>query len=82
MLIISLWGGGGEIRNLQMGEGDDLPPKMEVSEELDAPTKKTARQLDFAGGSVEVNQAHATSISATVATPTQHLQPQGPIRLP
>ncbi|KAF8090333.1 hypothetical protein N665_0479s0036 [Sinapis alba] len=61
-----------------MGEGDKFPPKMEGSEESDVPTKKTARQLDFAGGSVEHSQAPpATSISATPP-----LQSQGPIRLP
>lgn len=66
-----------------MGEGDKFPPKMEGLDESDAPTKKTARQLDFAGGSVEhsqANQAPATSISAAVATPIPPLQSQ--VRLP
>ncbi|KAF2553013.1 hypothetical protein F2Q68_00033440 [Brassica cretica] len=66
-----------------MGEGDEIPPKTEGSEELDAPMKKTARQLDFAGGHSQANQAPAASISATVAVPIiPPSQSQVPIRLP
>ncbi|XP_033130577.1 protein tesmin/TSO1-like CXC 6 [Brassica rapa] len=62
-----------------MGEGDDFPPKTEGSEEFDAPTKKTARQLDFAGGHSQANQAPAT-VAAAAVPPLQ--SPQVPIRLP
>ncbi|CAH8361178.1 unnamed protein product [Eruca vesicaria subsp. sativa] len=62
-----------------MGEGDEFPPKMEGSEESDVPMKKTtARQLDFAGGSV-ANKAPATSMEVTSIPP---LQSQAPITLP
>lgn len=65
-----------------MGEGDDFPPKTEGSEELDAPTKKTARQLDFAGGHSQANQAPATVAAAAVPMIPPLQSPQVPIRLP
>ncbi|CAH2051177.1 unnamed protein product [Thlaspi arvense] len=74
-----------------MGEGGEFPPKKEVPEESDIPTKKSARQLDFTGGSgsdaehSQSNKAPPASISSTAATvvnpiPPSQSHPQ--IRLP
>ncbi|ESQ50378.1 hypothetical protein EUTSA_v10001964mg [Eutrema salsugineum] len=75
-----------------MGEGVEFPPKKEVpdSEESDIPTKKSARQLDFTGGSgsdVEPSQSNKTSAAsisstATVVTPIPLSESHAQIRLP
>ncbi|KFK40380.1 hypothetical protein AALP_AA3G366000 [Arabis alpina] len=55
------------------GEGNEFPPKKDVLEEIDAPTMKSARQLDFTGVSASdvesIKPPTATRPVTTVVTP-------------